>query len=180
MGGLSYQAPRGGWSKHLGFSQGPRKPGMQWTSQSEPGQSAHYLAIFDNRSTTAEMDFLANVWLATRRADCQAGFTKALDFILAAQYPNGGWPQVYPLEGGYHDDVTLNDDAMIHLLKFLMTLKNPSPEITAAIESGLKWFEQAKITGIGTRNVDGKSLYVADPASEGRLHFQVPGFRQGS
>ena len=32
--------------------------------------------------------------------------------MLAAQFPNGGWPQVWPLEGGYHDAITYNDDAI--------------------------------------------------------------------
>jgi len=116
---LSFQTPSGGWSKHMGFTKGPRKPGMLWTSQNEPGQPAHYVATFDNASTTSEMDLLAGVWLATKREDCKAGFSKGLNFIFAAQYPNGGWPQVCPLEGGYHDDITYNDDAMTHVLELL-------------------------------------------------------------
>lgn len=242
---LSFQTPSGGWSKHMGFSRGSRKPGMLWTSQNEPGQPAHYVATFDNGATTSEMDFLAAVWLATKRDDCQAGFIKGLNYILAAQYPNGGWPQVYPLEGGYHDDITFNDDAMTHILellqgvadkkkcyafvdeslrqqaakslaaglacvlktqitvagkptvwcaqydaltlqpgsarkmepatlsglesahilKFLMTITNPTPETVSSIEHGLKWFDAAQITGIGTASVNGKSVYVSDPAS---------------
>src|ERR1041384_3656322 len=35
---LSYQTPTGGWSKHIGYGKGPRPPGMQWTSQNEPGK----------------------------------------------------------------------------------------------------------------------------------------------
>lgn len=124
---LSYQTPTGGWSKHLGFTKGPRQPGMQWTSQNEPGQPAHYVATFDNGSTTEEMYFLANLWHATRREDCKAGFIKGLQFILAAQYPNGGWPQVYPLEGGYHDDITFNDDAMTHVLELLHAIASNEP-----------------------------------------------------
>ncbi len=242
---ISYQTPTGGWSKHLGFTKGPRQPGMQWSSQNEPGHPAHYVATFDNGSTTEEMYFLANVWQATKREDCKAGFVKGLKFIFAAQFPNGGWPQVYPLEGGYHDDITFNDDAMTHvlellqgikthepeftflddslrqqaaealaagircvlkiqivqngtktawcsqydsltlqpasarkmepatlsgmesaqLLKFLMTITNPAPEIVACIESGLKWLENAKITGMGKTNVNGKTSYEPDAAS---------------
>lgn len=242
---LSYQTPSGGWSKHLGFSHGPRQPGMQWTSQNEPGQPAHYVATFDNGSTTTEMRFLAGVWQATKRADCRTGFVQGLNYILAAQYPNGGWPQVYPLEGGYHDDITFNDDAMTHILellqeitlnepafafldesqrqqaatalaagircvlqtqvmqdgkrtvwcaqndaltlqpasarkmepatlsglesahilKFLMTITNPTPEIVTGIEDGLKWFEAAKITGLTKSKVNGKTGYEPDAAS---------------
>ena len=242
---LSYQTPTGGWSKHTGFSQGRRLPGMQWTSQNEPGQPAHYVATFDNGATTEQMYFLANMWHATKREDCKTGFIKGLKFIFAAQFPNGGWPQVYPLEGGYHDDITFNDDAMTHvlellqgiknnapefaflddaqrqqvtgalaagilcvlklqimqngtktawcsqydaltlqpssarkmepatlsglesaqLLKFLMTITNPAPEIVAGIESGLKWLEAVKITGMARTNVNGKTSYEPDAAS---------------
>ena len=242
---LSFQTPSGGWSKHMGFSKGLRKPGMQWTSQNEPGQPAHYVATFDNGSTTSELDLLAGVWQATKREDCKAGFIKGLNFIFAAQYPNGGWPQVYPLEGGYHDDITYNDDAMTHILellqgiadkepcyafledsqreqaakslaaglgcvlktqvvqngkqtvwcaqhdahtlqassarkmepatlsglesahilKFLMTITKPTPEVVACIESGLKWFEDAKITGEGKTKVNGKTTYEPDAAA---------------
>ena len=243
---LSYQTLSGGWSKHLGFSRGPRQPGMQWTAQNEPGQPAHYVATFDNGSTTSEMDFLARVWQSTHREDCRAGFLKGLDFILAAQFPSGGWPQVYPLEGGYHDDITFNDDAMTHvlevlsaivrrapayafveeprrrqaaealangvhciletqvvqhgrktawcaqhdpltlqpaparkmepatlsglesahILEFLMTLTHPTPELVAGIESGLKWLEEVQITQVGTTHLNGKTIYVSDPASD--------------
>jgi PelA/Pel-15E family pectate lyase len=124
---LSYQTPAGGWSKHTGYTKGPRKPGMLWTSQNKPGEKPHYLGTFDNRSTTEQMHFLANMWLATRREDCKAGFIKGLDYILAAQYPNGGWPQVYPLEGGYHDDITLNDDALTHVLELLQMIAANDP-----------------------------------------------------
>lgn len=119
---LSYQTTSGGWSKHTGYARGPRRPGMQWSSQSQPGEPAHYLATFDNRSTTEQMYLLAYTAQATGREDCRAGFIKGLEFILAAQFPNGGWPQVYPLEGGYHDDITFNDDAMTRVLELLQAI----------------------------------------------------------
>jgi PelA/Pel-15E family pectate lyase len=122
---LSYQTPAGGWSKHTAYARGKRQPGMLWSSQYEPGKSPHYLATFDNRSTTEQMKLLAYTWQATQREDCKVGFIKGLNYLLAAQYPNGGWPQVYPLEGGYHDHITFNDDAMTHVLEVLqMTVSN--------------------------------------------------------
>jgi PelA/Pel-15E family pectate lyase len=242
---LSFQTPSGGWSKHNGYTKGPRQPGMQFTSQNEPGKPAHYVATFDNRSTTEEMYFLANVWLATKRNDCQAGFKRGLEFILAAQFPNGGWPQVYPLEGGYHDDITFNDDAMTRILgllqaitrnearfafldetqrqrataalaagvrgilkmqvsqagkktvwcaqhdaltlqpaaarkmepatlsgmesagilRFLMSITNPPPEIIVAIESGLNWLDRVKITDLSRTNLNGRTTFVTNTNS---------------
>ncbi|HRC84793.1 MAG TPA: pectate lyase, partial [Thermoanaerobaculia bacterium] len=44
------------------------------------------------------------------------------DYVFAAQYPNGGWPQNYPVERGYHEAITLNDDAMVHILEVLHDL----------------------------------------------------------
>lgn len=125
---LSYQTPAGGWSKHTGYAVGPRRPGMLWSSQYAPGSSPHYLATFDNHSTTAQIRFLAAVWRATGREDCRDGVRRGVDFILAAQYPNGGWPQVYPLEGGYHDDITFNDDAMTRVLEVLQDIAAAAPD----------------------------------------------------
>ncbi|MFM1902992.1 MAG: hypothetical protein RLZZ440_892 [Planctomycetota bacterium] len=124
---LSYQSPCGGWSKHLGYSKGPRQPGMQWTSQSEPGKSPHYLATIDNGATTKEIRFLADVWAATGREDCQAAVNRGIDYLLEAQFPSGGWPQVYPLEGGYHDHITFNDDAMTNVLELLHEVADENP-----------------------------------------------------
>lgn len=146
---LSYQTPSGGWSKHLGFHKGPRSPGMLWTSQNEPGQPAHYVATFDNGSTTAEMNFLARVWQATKRDDCKAGFIKGINFILAAQFPNGGWPQVYPLEGGYHDDITFNDDAMTHVLELLQDITRAEPAYAFLDEHQRQQAATALAAGIG-------------------------------
>ena len=134
---LSYQTPAGGWSKHNGYSKGEREPGMLWSSQYEPGHSTHYLGTIDNRSTTEEMRFLAAVWQATGRTDCAAAFLKGLDYLLAAQYPNGGWPQVYPIEGGYHDSITLNDDAMTKVLMLLNEI-NTEPDLYAFINDARK------------------------------------------
>lgn len=41
------------------------------------------------------------------------------DHILAAQYPNGGWSQFFPLRKGYHSRITYNDSAMIGLMTLL-------------------------------------------------------------
>jgi hypothetical protein len=42
----------------------------------------------------------------------RVSFLKGVRYLLVAQFPNGGWPQVWPLEGGYHDAVTFNDNAV--------------------------------------------------------------------
>jgi len=36
----------------------------------------------------------------------------ALQFVIEAQFDSGGWPQWYPLRGGYHDYYTYNDNSI--------------------------------------------------------------------
>ena len=53
---------------------------------------------------------------ATDDARYSAAFLRGLNYLLDAQYPNGCYPQVYPLQGGYHDAATFNDDATVNVL----------------------------------------------------------------
>lgn len=84
----------------------------------------------DNNATTAEMRFLARVIAADRSQRTRAwrsAFLRALDYLFAAQYPNGGFPQVYPLAGGYHDAVTYNDSALRNALFVLSSVAERRP-----------------------------------------------------
>jgi PelA/Pel-15E family pectate lyase len=117
---ISYQTPAGGWSKAVDYAAGPRQPGVHWTSQH--GDEWHYCGTFDNRSTTEQIKLLAGVFTATDNRQVQAALMKGLEYLLAAQYPNGGWPQNYPVERGYHEAITLNDSAMTHVLEVLLAV----------------------------------------------------------
>lgn len=50
-----------------------------------------------------------------------------LDFIFEAQHLTGGWPQYFPLRGGYSDAVTFNDDLHINVLRLLEELADEAP-----------------------------------------------------
>lgn len=161
---LSYQTPSGGWSKHVGYTKGTRKPGMQWTSQSDPGKRPHYQATFDNHSTTEQLSLLSRVWLATGRDDCRQAVERGVTFVLDAQYPSFGWPQVYPLEGDYHDNITFNDDAMTHVLQLMQEILGDEPayaflskEVKArakrAFETGLECVLETQIEVGGEKTV---------------------------
>ncbi len=123
---LSYQTPSGAWSKAVDYSKGIRKPGVHWTSQKNPGW--HYCGTIDNRATTEQIRFLAACYMATKDEPCKRGALSGIEWLLKAQFPSGGWPQVYPLESGYHEAITLNDNAMVHVLRVLMAVsKGSSP-----------------------------------------------------
>ena len=116
---LSFQTPAGGWGKNLDNISNPRRMGTGFTES-----HAHYRGTFDNNATIREMRVLGRIAAAQKYAPARAGFLRGLEYILEAQYPNGGWPQVYPLEGGYHDNITFNDGAMINVMRFLDDVAN--------------------------------------------------------
>jgi PelA/Pel-15E family pectate lyase len=123
---LSFQTPAGGWSKSVRYN-APRQPGMHWSSQED---AVHYAATLDNRSTTEQLKFLAYRFDVSGDARLKPALEKGLDFLLAAQFPNGGWPQCYPLEGSYHDSITLNDGAMLHAIELLQAAASGEAEWT--------------------------------------------------
>lgn len=115
---VSFQTPAGGWSKNTRRDGPVRQPGQPYVSGGKPAPDDvpwNWVGTFDNNATTTEMAFLARVAAQAPGAEGEAwrrSFLRGLEYILNAQYPNGGWPQVFPLLGGYHDAITYNDDAL--------------------------------------------------------------------
>lgn len=123
---LSYQIPSGGWGKNMPRDAVPRRRGESWLSDALDPESPrdadwHFVGTLDNGASTTELRFLAKVQRVQSRdrAALRSGLVRGIDWLLAAQFPDGGWPQVYPLAGGYADAVTLNDDAMLSAVRLL-------------------------------------------------------------
>lgn len=114
---LSWQTPSGGWSKNTDMLSRPRETGQRWS----PGDDWSYVATIDNKATTSQIEFLARTAsaLGPEGEPYRRGVERGLRYLLAAQNPAGGWPQVFPLQGKYHDHITFNDDAMIRVLTVL-------------------------------------------------------------
>jgi len=118
---LSYQTPTGGWSKHIDYTAGPRKPGQSFYGETD---SWDYIATIDNGATTTEITFLARANKVRPSSPYRSAVERGLEYLVLAQQPTGCWPQVYPLMGGYHDAATFNDDAITHVLSLLRDVGN--------------------------------------------------------
>ena len=74
---------------------------------------------FDNSTTYTHIDYLAQVYTLTKNDKYKVGCLKGIDFILKAQFSNGGWPQYFPLEKGYSRHITFNDGAYMGVMNLL-------------------------------------------------------------
>ncbi|RXK54856.1 pectate lyase [Oleiharenicola lentus] len=220
---LLYQRPEGGWPKNVDMTVPP--------SAAFLADAGAHAPTIDNKATTTQLTLLAEVITAAGASaapEWRTAFERGFDYLLAAQYENGGWPQFFPLRKGYYTHITYNDNAMVNVLallrdsaqgrapfgfvdesrrtraaaavqkgiacilrsqvkqdgkltawcaqhdehtlapaparkfepaslsggeslglvKFLMTVPEPTPEIIAAVEGAVAWFEQVKLTGV--------------------------------
>jgi PelA/Pel-15E family pectate lyase len=219
---IQYQTKEGGWPKNTDMTQPPSAEFLASTALD------HRAATIDNGGTTTQLRYLAQVITAKDDPVLRTAFERGFDYLLAAQYPNGGWPQYFPLRKGYYTHITYNDNAMVNVLlvlrdtarakepfafvdadrraraaaavekavdcilrtqvrqdgkltawcaqhdettfapaparnfepvslsgsesvglvRFLMGIEHPSPEVIAAIEGAVAWFEAVRITGL--------------------------------
>ena len=219
---LIYQHDNGAWDKNIDMAM-PLGEQARKKLIAEKSQNAGRTTI-DNGATYSQMRYLAKVHEATRQERYAEAYRAGLRYLLSAQYPNGGWPQFFPLRKGYYTHITYNDDAMIGVMeelreaeklmwvpekdrsrarqavekgieiilktqvkvngkltawcaqhdentlapakarsyelpslsgsesvgvvRFLMSLDRPSPDVIRAVESAVAWFEASKVTGI--------------------------------
>lgn len=110
---LQYQTESGGWPKNRDMTAPPDADYRAGKAEDE------HAATIDNGATSTQLRFLARVISAKGEARWRASFERGLDYLLAAQYPNGGWPQFFPLRKGYYTHITYNDNAMVNALTVL-------------------------------------------------------------
>lgn len=113
---LLYQRDIGGWPKNI-----------QMQNELTPAQKKDLLEIkkttkettTDNGATTQEMLFMSKMYAQVKDERYKESFLKGLNYLLEAQYANGGWPQFYPLKKGYYTHITYNDDSMINIMNVI-------------------------------------------------------------
>nr|WP_295079526.1 pectate lyase [uncultured Roseateles sp.] len=131
---VSFQTPAGGWGKNQPRDRPPRRLGQDYVADNNSPRAVvgdfdlaenprwSYVGTIDNDATITEIRFLAKVAAQLPDASARtyrASALKGVAYLLAAQFPNGGWPQVWPLQGGYHDALTLNDNAVVEVAELL-------------------------------------------------------------
>lgn len=118
---LAFQFKNGAWDKNMDMSVTPALKELDKLKR-----EGH--TNIDNGATYTQMQYLARVYTAQPEPRFKQAFDRALQYLLEAQYPNGGWPQFYPLRKGYYTHITYNDDAMANVLHLLRSISDRKPE----------------------------------------------------
>jgi PelA/Pel-15E family pectate lyase len=157
---LLYQRHSGGWPKNIDMA----KPLGDSQRAAVLRDKRKNDSTIDNSSTFTQLSFLARVFMAQRQERHRESFLKGLDYLLKAQYPNGGWPQFYPDLSGYYKHITFNDGAMIGVMKLLRDVAQAKPayafvdearraRAAHAVEKGIECILKTQVVVNGRRTV---------------------------
>ncbi|TDO99233.1 pectate lyase [Flavobacterium sp. 245] len=113
---LLYQRDIGGWPKNIAMQD-------ELTAKQKKDLTALKKTAIetttDNGATCQEMLFMSRMYAQVKDERYKESFLKGLNYLLEAQYNNGGWPQFYPLKKGYYTHITYNDDSMVNILNVM-------------------------------------------------------------
>jgi PelA/Pel-15E family pectate lyase len=157
---LLYQRNSGGWPKNIDMG----KPLTDSDRDTLLRQKNNNDSTIDNSSTYTQLAYLARVYTAQHQERHREAFFKGFDYLLKAQYPNGGWPQFYPNLSGYYKHITFNDGAMIGVMKLLRDVAAAKPayafvdearraSAAKAVEKGIECILKTQIVVNGKRTV---------------------------
>lgn len=144
---MLYQRDIGGWPKNtdmqLVLSQAEKNELIADKSDTSGG----YCTI-DNNAVRYELKYLSKVYNAIAdegfKTTIKAAFLNGIQYLLDAQFDNGGWPQFYPFrsETSYSNHITYNDDAMTNVMEILRHIYQKDSEY--AIVAGETMIAEAR------------------------------------
>jgi len=124
---LLFQRNNGGWAKNYDM-QAILKPD-QVDSVFKTKNIFH--TTFDNSTTYTHIEYLAKVYKIIQIEKYKTACLNGIRFCLSAQYPNGGWPQYYPIEkGNYSRRITFNDGAYVGVMRMLGKILNKNADFS--------------------------------------------------
>lgn len=120
---LAYQRSVGGWPKAVG------KVVVNYDKVLSESQRAAIKAdsllndaTIDNKATSKEIRYLIKAYKTKQDPRYLAAVQKGVDYLLEAQYENGGWSQYYPDHSSYRGEITYNDNAMTNVLNIMQDI----------------------------------------------------------
>lgn len=103
---------------------------------------------FDDETSQGALIFLMELDREIDEPWLTETIERGLQFILESQFDNGAWPQWYPLDGGYSDYYTFNDNAINDCIRVLLKAHAlyGDDRYLAAAEGGGEFIIQSQIS----------------------------------
>ncbi|MEC9327786.1 MAG: pectate lyase [Verrucomicrobiota bacterium] len=169
---LKAQYPSGGWPQFY-----PLRPGYSSRITFNDGAMIGAIAILDDVVHRRPPYDLADNRLQKK---CQAAVRRGRECIFKCQIVVKGkktaWCQQHdqrtlvPAQGRISENPSLSGSESVGVVRYLMSIDSPSPEIIATIAGAVTWFKEVKINGVRVLNFEDSSLpggvdrkVVADP-----------------
>jgi PelA/Pel-15E family pectate lyase len=152
-----------------------------WPQFYPPGDKYHRYITFNDHCLVNILEFLRDVAGAADfrfvkppdRETATQAFDRGIACILKCQILVNGdltaWCQQHDektLEargGRTFEPVAITGGESARIVRLLMSLDKPSPEVVKAVHAACRWYERSKITGIRAVKRDGDLVIVSDP-----------------
>ena len=178
---ISWQNADGGWDK--AYDAATRRPEAVTPASR---QARRQSSTIDNDATTSELLLLARATTHTGNEIARTTFDRGIEYLLEAQYRNGGWPQRFPLQKNYGRYITFNDAAMVNVLELSYSISSGGSEFefvdesrrkrcAAAFERGIECILRCQITVQGELTGWCQQHDELTLAPVGARSFELPG-----
>ena len=178
---LLYQKANGGWPKNydmLAILSHEQK-------QTVLASATALNTTFDNGTTHSQIEYLSKAFSILHDDRYKSACLRGIDFVLSAQYDNGGWPQFYPDTSGYRKYITFNDGAMIGVMSVLRNILQGKPfysyvdngrreRIRKAFTRGLDCIPQCQIVNNGRPTAWGQQHDNIDLRPRDARTYELP------
>jgi PelA/Pel-15E family pectate lyase len=154
---LLFQRDDGGWPKDYDMT------AVLTDEQFERvrGTRSNHDSSFDNGNTHSQVAYLARAVAQRPDPAWQNACERGVDFMLEAQYANGGYPQRFPRPQGYAAHITFNDGVMVGVLEVLQDVAEAAPHFrwldddrrgraAAAVDRGIRCILDCQVRIDGT------------------------------
>ena len=164
---LSAQYANGGWPQFF-----PLRKGYFDHITFNDGTMVRILHLVREVATEKTYTFLD----AKTRVSCQRAFDLGITCILKCQIIVEGKPTVWcaqhdqqtflPAKARSYELASFSGSESVGIVRLLMSIEKPTPEIRASIEGAVAWFEAHKVTGLRCdteKDQDGKPNLIMVP-----------------
>jgi len=164
---LKAQYANGGWPQSY-----PLRKGYSTHITFNDNCMIRLMEFLTDASTSDDYAFLNE----GRRSAATSAVNRGIDCIVKCQVIVDGVPTVWCAQ---HDEVTfaeasarsyelasLSGGESASILKYLMTLETPTPEVIRCVKAGCAWFKRSKLEGYSYNRINDTRVLTKDPAAK--------------